>query len=57
MCDHRNCVVETSGSVKFSGGEFIDTLRERLICQDCYQDVTDLVNTVPAEMIFGEEDF
>ena len=35
MCPHSKTVIETSGSMYFSGGELFDTVKETVVCMDC----------------------
>ena len=41
MCDHRNTVVTTSGTMSFNDGAVSDDIQEQVLCLDCLQVVDD----------------
>jgi hypothetical protein len=41
-CPHEHTLLNTTGSMHYSGGEVDDDLEDHIICQDCLAELTDL---------------
>ncbi len=43
MCKHSHTITDTTGSMHEGGGSPWDDYKERVICLDCHEEVTDPV--------------
>ena len=41
MCTHTHTVLETTGTISFSGGDMIDTIQDQVVCLDCGKEIGD----------------